>query len=334
MKDGLVSVIIIFLDPGVFLLEAVESVIAQTYPKWELILVDDGSSDGGSEVAKGYAQARSGQVFYCDHAGHKNLGMSASRNQGLREARGEYVAFLDADDWWFPEKLRVQVLGMERNPDVDVMYSSGLIWNSWETSGEPRENDLPWNLGYSRETVVEPPGLLALWLCDESTTPSPSMILARRTSLLSVGGSVASFRNLYEDQVLCTKLAVRHRILVSPECLTKYRQHQKSCCAAWAVHPGREVARRDFLLWTRRYLALEGMRHPVIGRVLAEQLRKVRMEIERLLDEELLRVRADAGLRGTVRRAVWAALPQGIRRRILCWMSAGPIAKMLLSTPG
>jgi glycosyltransferase involved in cell wall biosynthesis len=334
MEEGLVSVIIIFLDPGRFLVDAIESVVSQTYTKWELILVDDGSSDGSSEVAEGCAQARPGQVIYCDHAGHKNLGMSASRNLGLQKARGEYVAFLDADDLWLPDKLHFQVSRMEQNPDVDVIYCSGLIWNSWDTSGKPQQNDLPWNLGYTRETVVEPPDLLALWLGDDSTTPSPSMILARRTSLLGVGGSVDSFRNLYEDQVLCAKLAVRYRILVSPACLIKYRQHEKSCCAVWALHPGRQVARRDFLLWTREYLVQQGVHHPVIGRVLDEQLRKVRIEIERLLDEELRRVTADAGLRGTMRRAVWAVLPRRMRRQILSWMSAGPVANRLLGTPG
>src|SRR5215218_5812117 len=96
-SESLVSVIIIFLDAERFIEEAIESVFAQTYDDWELLLVDDGSTDGDTRIALEYAEQNPGRVRYLQHPGHQNRGMSASRNLGIGSARGEYIAFLDAD---------------------------------------------------------------------------------------------------------------------------------------------------------------------------------------------------------------------------------------------
>ena len=82
-----VSVTIIFLDEERFLAEAVESVLAQSYTNWELLLVDDGSTDRSTEIARGYALANPDRIRYLEHPGHANRGMSASRNLGVRSAR-------------------------------------------------------------------------------------------------------------------------------------------------------------------------------------------------------------------------------------------------------
>jgi glycosyltransferase involved in cell wall biosynthesis len=97
-----VSVIVCFLNEERFLAEAVESVLGQSFTDWELILVDDGSTDGSSAIARGLAATSPDRIACIDHADHRNLGLSASRNAGLSHARGRYVAFLDADDAWLP----------------------------------------------------------------------------------------------------------------------------------------------------------------------------------------------------------------------------------------
>src|SRR5713226_10047705 len=97
-NQRLVSVIMIFLDEEKFIREAIESVFPQTYDNWELLLVDDGSTAGSTDIARRYAEQHPGKVRYLDHEGHRNRGMSASRNLGIRHARGDYIAFLDADD--------------------------------------------------------------------------------------------------------------------------------------------------------------------------------------------------------------------------------------------
>jgi glycosyltransferase involved in cell wall biosynthesis len=97
-NKSLISVIIIFLNSEEFIQEAIESVFAQTYNNWELLLVDDGSTDGSTNIALQYAEQHGERVRYLEHNNRQNRGMSASRNLGIREAKGEYIAFLDADD--------------------------------------------------------------------------------------------------------------------------------------------------------------------------------------------------------------------------------------------
>jgi glycosyltransferase involved in cell wall biosynthesis len=102
MSLPLVSVIIIFLDEERFIQEAIESVFAQTYSHWELLLVDDGSKDASTQIARRCAETNPGRVRYLEHEDHRNRGMSASRNLGLQHAKGDFIAFLDADDVWLP----------------------------------------------------------------------------------------------------------------------------------------------------------------------------------------------------------------------------------------
>src|SRR5262245_19962637 len=100
-----VSIVTPFLDSGTFLEPAIESVLAQTFRKWELLLVDDGSTDGSSAVARRFAVALPDKVKYLTHPHRENRGASASRNLGIENAAGEYLAFLDADDVYLPHKL-------------------------------------------------------------------------------------------------------------------------------------------------------------------------------------------------------------------------------------
>src|SRR4051812_33913704 len=92
-----VSVVMIFLDAEEFIREAIQSVADQTVDSWELLLVDDGSTDGSTEMALRYLAEDPARIRLLHHPGGVNRGMSASRNLGLREARGEFVTFLDAD---------------------------------------------------------------------------------------------------------------------------------------------------------------------------------------------------------------------------------------------
>src|SRR5262245_51717549 len=90
-----VSIVTPFLNAGTFIQEAVDSVLVQTYPHWELLLVDDGSTDESTAIAQAFAAAHPHRIRYLSHEGCVNKGASASRNLGTRVARGKYVAFLD-----------------------------------------------------------------------------------------------------------------------------------------------------------------------------------------------------------------------------------------------
>src|SRR5918997_1425231 len=117
----LVSTILPFLNAEKFIEEAIESVFAQTYDDWELLLIDDGSTDGSTRIALQYAERHRGRVRYLEHPEHQNRGVSASRNLGISHARGEYVAFLDADDVWLEHKLEQQVAILSSHPEAGMV---------------------------------------------------------------------------------------------------------------------------------------------------------------------------------------------------------------------
>ena len=104
-----VSVITIFLNADRFMREAIESILAQDFTNFELILVDDGSTDGSTHLARQYTNKFPKKILYLEHEKHVNKGMSASRNLGIQHARGAFITFCDADDVWMPGKLTEQL---------------------------------------------------------------------------------------------------------------------------------------------------------------------------------------------------------------------------------
>ncbi|MCB8537276.1 glycosyltransferase family 2 protein [Enterococcus faecium] len=108
--DGLVSIIMPSWNTEKFIVETIQSVIDQTYTNWELLIVDDCSSDNTDEVVASFKDDRI-KYFHND----KNSGAALTRNKAMREARGEWIAFLDSDDLWMPEKLEHQIKFMKKN---------------------------------------------------------------------------------------------------------------------------------------------------------------------------------------------------------------------------
>lgn len=109
---GLVSIITPSYNTAKFIGETIRSVQAQTYPNWEMIIVDDCSTDNTDEVVAEYQNA-DGRIKYFKN--EKNSGAAVSRNKALREAKGRWMAFLDSDDLWVPEKLEKQLKFMVEN---------------------------------------------------------------------------------------------------------------------------------------------------------------------------------------------------------------------------
>lgn len=128
MVHPLVSVIIPFYNNVTWLEEAVDSVYAQTYDNYEIIVVNDGSKENTDEFIKKYPQIR---YFY-----QNNNGAGSARNKGLSVAEGKYIAFLDSDDLWLPEKLDRQVSYMEKHPEITWAHCS------YQTFGYGEEVDM------------------------------------------------------------------------------------------------------------------------------------------------------------------------------------------------
>ena len=121
MKETpLVSVIIPVYNYDRYLAEAVESVLSQTYQNLEVIVVDDGSTDQSGEVARSFA---SRGVRYCPQI---HAGIGPARNKGVELARGEFLAFLDADDRWPLEKIERQLRAFENDPELEMVFGQAL----------------------------------------------------------------------------------------------------------------------------------------------------------------------------------------------------------------
>ncbi|MEW5767211.1 MAG: glycosyltransferase [bacterium] len=124
-----VSVVIPTYNAAAYLPEAIDSVLAQTFQDYEIIVVDDGSTDNTREVLAPYQD----RIRYIHQ---ENAGPSPAKNKGIKEARGEFVAFLDADDIWLPEKLALQMEVFENDPEVSLVHANvvrfGENWTELE----------------------------------------------------------------------------------------------------------------------------------------------------------------------------------------------------------
>jgi glycosyltransferase involved in cell wall biosynthesis len=248
-----VSVIMICRDGQAYLAEAVESVLAQTVSDWELLIVDDGSQDGSIDVASEYVRAESARIRSLSRADGRSVGMSAARNAGLRQASAEYVALLDCDDTWLPEKLEVQLALAERHADAEVVCGPTLYWRSW-SGGTDTLRTLGVPVGMN-----QPPSLLAGMLRNKFNAPATCSVLLRRATALKLGGFEEAFPSMFEDRAFFTKVYLHARVLVTDRYLDRYRQHDKSSSVAAQrrgdYHPRlASPAHYRFLKWVEHYL--------------------------------------------------------------------------------
>jgi glycosyltransferase involved in cell wall biosynthesis len=273
----LVSVVIIFLDEERFIGEAVESVLAQHYDNWELLLVDDGSTDASTEIALRYAELYPEKIRYLEHPGHENRGASAARNLGIADARGEYIAFLDADDVWLPHKLQEQVAILDSHPEVGMVCGLSQYWHSWTGNPEDDERDFVPELGVEPNRLYEPPTLLTLLHpLGDAGAPPPSDIIVRHETAKCVGGFEETFgtkHQLYEDQAFLTKVYLKYIVYVANARWDKYRLHPDSCSAAVERTGQYQYVRLFFLNWLARHLTQERVKTADIWVSLQEALR-------------------------------------------------------------
>ncbi|MCH7629205.1 MAG: glycosyltransferase family 2 protein [Proteobacteria bacterium] len=252
-----VSVICPFLNAESFIAESLASVLAQDFTDFELILVDDGSTDSSASIAQAHAACLPDRATMLSHPGRANLGISASRSLGLSVARGQYVAFLDADDVWLPGKLGEQVALLDAHPDAAMACGVVTYWSSWD-GGE----DEVIRTGGAIAPVA-PPGVPVprLYPVGDDGAPSPSEVLLRRDAVMAVGGPEDAFRDMYEDQVLFTKLMLAYPTCFSDRHWLLYRVRGDSCTAH--VRAARQYLprRRQYFEWLAGHL----VRHPALA---------------------------------------------------------------------
>lgn len=221
MTVPLISVIIPNYNYGDYIADAIESVLSQTYPEVEIIVVDDGSTDDSkSKVIKYGSRVRLVQ--------QQNKGVSAARNRGIAESNGRFIAFLDADDKWHPEKLSRQFEQMN-NPKVGMVYC-GLQY--MDAKGRFLSVNLSGSEGYVLKelALLEGPGVPA----------SGSSALVRRECFERVGLFDESL-STSADWDMWRRIACHYEIRIVREPLVFYRVH------ASGMHHNVDLLERDML---------------------------------------------------------------------------------------
>ena len=205
MEDVKVSIIIPTYNCAQWLPETIDSVLAQTYRNYELLIVDDGSTDNTKEVVQPYLSF--GKIRYLHQ---ENSGQASARNHGLRLATGKYVAYLDSDDTWAPHKLEKQINLLEEQ-DAQVCYTGvNLIdENSLLTEYSPKGA-----LAFRRGVVLD-------YLFVDNFVPFSSVVVEKRCLEL-VGGSNISIKKS-DDWDLLLRLSVFCRFDYIGERLMNYR---------------------------------------------------------------------------------------------------------------
>lgn len=209
-----VSVIIPSYNSASYLAEAIQSVLDQTFSDFEIIVVDDGSTDHTPGIVRSFDDRR---IKYLHQA---NEGPSGARNTGIRAAQGTYVTFLDADDWFLPQKLSLQTQFLAAHPEVGCVAGG---WIETDARGLPRRTVEPW-----RHT---PELGLVTWL--KGAPMVVHAVLIRRSWLLQVGMFDESILRV-EDHDLWLRLATAGcQFAWQPSIVCRYRFHDKNMSNDW-----------------------------------------------------------------------------------------------------
>ena len=203
-----VSVVIPAYNQAQFLTDALQSVLAQTYGNYEIIVVDDGSTDNTSTVAKQFGD----NIRYIYQ---ENRGLAGARNTGIRHAKGQYIALLDSDDMWLPSFLERMMKLAQQNPDGAVFFC-GARYMDADGNNLPQSVHMKLNLAHSMyETLAQANFLI------------PSTIVMQKSVVVEAGLFDQSLRSC-EDWDLWLRLAPEHNFVGIADNLVRYRVHGSS----------------------------------------------------------------------------------------------------------
>jgi glycosyltransferase involved in cell wall biosynthesis len=245
-----VSVIIPAFNAEKFLERAVRSVWSQTLAadRIELLVIDDGSRDKTWSICQDLVRISPVRMRILQHGGGCNRGVSATRQLGCRESTGEYIALLDADDVYLPDRLRYGVEGLEESAETPAICSLG---RNVDMAGNPV-------LGHSGTSIagdwlaledgLTPPFTFAqLWKADPIANSS---LTIRRTALKAIGGYPLLMAHQAEDWLLVLKLSILSPIPCIEERLIHYTHHEKAYTTAYSHHGLHEGARIEVFYHT------------------------------------------------------------------------------------
>lgn len=210
MDHPLVSVIMPAYNAEEYIAESIDSVVDQTYKNWELIIIDDGSTDNTKAIAKKRAE-KDNRVQYLYQENGKQ---GKARNYGINKSKGEYIAFLDADDLWVKEKLEIQIQFLKKHPKIDLVFSKGYYLKDKkktefdiEIRNEWTKDDLPKFIEFNKIPILS--------------------VIVKRESLLEVSSFAESDQTQFgEDYLLWLMLLSKNNRFSSlSDRLFYYRVH-------------------------------------------------------------------------------------------------------------
>jgi glycosyltransferase involved in cell wall biosynthesis len=208
MNSPKISIVTISYNRAGFLPEALESAIAQTFTDWELLIVDDGSTDNTREVAEGFI-AKDERIRY--YKNETNLKISRSRNRGLELARGKYVAMLDSDDIWCdPDKLSKQYEFLESHPD-HALVGGGVIAIDADGKELKRYIDPSDDEDLRKLILIRNPF-------------AQSSVMFPRQAIMDLGAYDVDLSGI-EDYDLWMRIGIKWKFAILNEYLLKYRVH-------------------------------------------------------------------------------------------------------------
>ena len=198
-----------------YLPQCLDSILAQTYPDFEIVIVDDGSTDSSLEVLMDY-QRRFPEKIHCHwHPEHANKGVSATSNLAISKARGEYLAWTGADDVWYPEKLELQVDQLDHDSRLGMVYS-------YADFIDDEGRALPGRAGVDVTRDPDPIGRM-LQFCHP-----PAMTTVIRRQCLEDVGTVDETLRACEDWDLWIRIFSRWRVGFIDRSLAQYRIHGRN----------------------------------------------------------------------------------------------------------
>lgn len=204
---SLVSIIMPAYNAQEFIAEAIESVLLQTYPEWELIIIDDGSSDKTLEIAQSFA----GKESRIKLIAQTNQGVSVARNNGIQSAKGTYITFLDADDFYLPRFLQKMTSELESS-NCDLIQCGYVFERVAMTISYPLTEG----------------NLLEIWALHKYFMVYPSAFMVKHDLLKQHHLLFDQQQKMSEDFAFIVKCAVYGKAKIIPDILTFYRHNQAS----------------------------------------------------------------------------------------------------------
>jgi len=239
-----VSVIINLYNGKATLAETIKSVLAQTFADWELLVWDDGSTDGGAEVLAQFADPRI-RYFHSP----ERIPLGQARQAAIEMTRGDWIAFLDQDDLWLPQKLERQLGVAEKHPEAALIYGRTV---RFYPNGSERDYD------QAHEYALLPEGDIFLSLFVDSCYIAMSSAMFRRSAIEAIGG-IPECIHIIPDYYLYLAVSQKFPVATVQEVVCRYRMHASNTSQVTAI------AVQEEALWL-----MDTYRDSVDGQLLAK----------------------------------------------------------------